>query len=107
MTRWLVAAAFLAGCSPSAEEVQAEFEDYVRGATACETAAECAIAHASCPLGCWVVVRADRVEDVERRARQLIEDYESGGQRCDYDCTEDPVPACIDEHCAAGVVEVP
>jgi hypothetical protein len=97
----LVLMVLVTACAPSEEEIQAEFDSYVRSASGCESADECAIASAGCPLGCWVAVRADRVDDVERRAEELIEDYESGGQGCDYDCASPGTPVCTDGRCDA------
>ena len=89
------------GCAPSEAEVRSEFADYVNDANACETASECAIATAYCPLGCFVAVRAERVESVERKARDLVDDYEAGGQQCVNDCAIPTGTECIDGRCAA------
>jgi hypothetical protein len=81
----------ITGCvlfAPSEEDVQSEFNDYVAGANSCSTDDQCAYASAGCPLGCQVAVRTDRVGDVERKARELIDDYESGGRACEYECVE-------------------
>jgi hypothetical protein len=100
--RWLlVASSFVLACAPSAEEVSAEFDAYVATANACALDADCAIASADCPLGCWVVVRRDRVADVERRAEELIADYERGGARCYYDCVAPGTPVCTAGRCAS------
>ena len=101
MLRTLLGLATLAaiGCSPSQEEIQREFDDYVADANGCVQDDDCAIAAAECPLGCWVAVRADRVDDVERKARELVDDYESGGSGCAYECTEAPTPRCVDAVC--------
>lgn len=85
-TSWLVAGCALS--APSEEEVRAEFDGYVDGANACDTADECAYASAGCPLGCQVAVRKERVRDVEKKARELIDDYESAGRSCDYGCVQ-------------------
>lgn len=88
----LVGAASIAtGCvlfAPSEEEVREEFNDYVSGANSCSTVDDCAYASAGCPLGCQVAVRKDRVVDVERKARELIDDYETGGRNCEYECVQ-------------------
>lgn len=97
----LAGVAALQGCAPSADEIQAAFDAHVEGANACATDGECAIASAGCPLGCWVVVRAERVADVERRAAELIADYERGGTRCEYDCVAPGTPVCVAGRCAS------
>jgi hypothetical protein len=94
-----------AGCgAPSAEEIQAEFKNYVSGANQCTGASECAVAFAACPLGCFVAVRAERKADVEAKAKELIEDYERGESRCLYGGC--PVPgalSCTEGRCAVAV----
>lgn len=97
----LLLAASLAGCAPSAEDIQAAFRETVEASNACELDTDCAIASADCPLGCWVAVRADQVESVEARADELITDYERGGPRCVYDCTAPSTPTCTDGRCTA------
>jgi hypothetical protein len=89
----------LMGCASSEGEVRAEFQAYVAGANKCTVAAECAVAWADCPLGCFAIVRADRKDDVERKARQLVSDYERGFQSCVYDCRAPGPLACIDQRC--------
>lgn len=91
-----------AGCAPTEEEIQEEFEDYVDGANSCSVASECGIAEASCPLGCFVAVRADRVASVERKARELIDDYSSGGRRCVYTCVAAGELECVRGRCSAS-----
>lgn len=89
------------GCAPSAEEVQATFAEHVATANTCTAATDCAIASVGCPLGCWVVVRVDRVDDVERRGAELVADYERGGARCYYDCVQPGAPVCTEGRCAS------
>lgn len=87
------------GCGPSEAEVRAEFQAYVAGANKCMIAAECVVAAAACPLGCFAIVRADRKDDVERKARDLVADYEQGGQACVYDCRAPGELVCVDQRC--------
>jgi hypothetical protein len=86
-----------AGCAPSEEEIERDFDAYVQRANSCSAASECGIAAVECPLGCYVPVRLDRVASVEREGRELVDDFESGGRSCDYDC---PPPGEVD--CVAG-----
>jgi hypothetical protein len=99
--RLALVAFVLVGCAATAEEVRADFEAYVAGANACAVDADCAIASGDCPVGCWVVVRVDRVDDVERRAQELVSDYERGGARCEYDCVPPGDPICDGGRCAS------
>ena len=93
----------LMGClfGRSEESVRSEFEAYVKGASVCTVASECAIAGAECPLGCFVAVRSDRVADVEAKARDLVSQYERGGRGCAYDCTTPGPLRCLEGHCHA------
>jgi hypothetical protein len=100
-----LAAGACALVAPSEEEIKAEFAAYVAKANHCQQASDCAEAHPGCPLGCSVPVRADRKADVERKAHDLIADYERGGRSCEYDCAEPGVLACVGQRCA--FVEAP
>ena len=98
----LGASSLVTGCvlfAPSEEDVRADFQDYVNGANACTSTDECAYAGAGCPLGCQIAVRKDRVGDVEKKARELIDDYESGGRACDYGCVPPQGVACRAGRC--------
>jgi hypothetical protein len=105
-TRAVCAAALalllLGGCAPSAEEIQEEFDAEVARSRACEQVSDCVVISPGCPLGCWVVVSAAAQDRVSRKARELIEDYESGGAACDYGCTEAPAVACLAGACSAA-----
>src|SRR5687767_6287192 len=97
----LVAAICLvAACedAPSDEDIRQEFDRYVQTANHCTTAAECSYAIPGCPLGCFVAVRTDRKEDVERRARALIE--RTGRGSCEYRCPLAGRLACVENRCA-------
>jgi len=90
------------GCAPSEEEIKEEFAAEVERSNDCSADSECVTATAGCPLGCWVVVNAEFKARVEQKARELVEDYESGGQGCDYECAEQPTVACVNGECAAA-----
>jgi hypothetical protein len=97
-----IATFLLSACAPSDEEVQAEFEAEVASSRACQTETDCTVISPGCPLGCWVVINASARTRLEQKARELIEDYESGGARCDYECTEAPALACLAGLCTAA-----
>ena len=99
----LVAAA-LVGCllGRSEESVRSEFDAYVKGASVCTAASECAVAGASCPLGCFAAVRSERVADVEAKGRELVSEYERGGKGCAYDCVAPGPLRCVEGHCNAN-----
>jgi len=85
----------------SEESVRSEFEAYVKGASSCTAASECAVASADCPLGCFVAVRSERVADVEAKGRELVSEYERGGKGCAYDCVPPGPLRCVEGHCNA------
>ena len=89
-------------CAPSKAEIQEEFDAEVAGSRACEEASDCVAVSPGCPLGCWVVVSTAARDRVTRKARELIEEYESGGAACDYECTEAPAVACSAGACSAA-----
>jgi hypothetical protein len=47
------------------------------------------------------VISAASRDRVAGRARELIDEYESGGAACDYECTEAPAVACSAGICSA------
>jgi hypothetical protein len=94
----LFSIAALPACGPSEEEIQKEFDAYVAARNACTVTDDCVLANADCPLGCWVAVNRAYQADVEKKARDLVTDYESGGPSCVYDC-QPAVPVCTDGHC--------
>lgn len=96
----LIGAALLAfGCAPSEEEIQEEFDAFVAQRNGCEVDADCEMASADCPLGCFVYVNRAKVAEVEAKAKDLIEEYESMGTQCAYDCIEPPGAVCEAKHC--------
>jgi hypothetical protein len=77
------------GCGSRSEaELQAEFDAYVAARNACEQPLDCVLAEAGCPLGCVVAVHHDHQRSVEAKADDLIDEYTSGGQHCDYGCLQ-------------------
>lgn len=97
----LIATVLLGACAPSMEEVQAEFNAEVASARACQTETDCTLISPGCPLDCWVAISSSARTRLEQKARELIEDYESGGAQCDYECIEAPTVACLDGLCTA------
>jgi hypothetical protein len=83
----------------SADEVRAEFEAFVEDNNSCAADDECVIVTADCPVGCYVVVNETRAEATEAKARELVEEYESGGRDCDYGCAAPGTPRCDDGRC--------
>ena len=94
----------MVGCAPSEEEVRAEFEKFVSSRRACALDADCVLAAAGCPLGCTAAVNREHQAAVEAKARELIEDYESGGAACDYECVSEQA-ACVERLCTGRPLE--
>src|SRR5262245_64921926 len=86
-------------CGASEEEVQREFNALVAASNSCTRDSDCATVSPGCPLGCIVAVNAKHKQNVERRARELIDDYEAGGQACAYGCVNPGRVACIANTC--------
>ena len=83
----LLACALIPGCAPSEEDIQEEFDEFVSTRNSCSSVDDCTIVHPGCPLGCHVGVNKAHEAAVKAKADELIDDYESGGQACAYDCT--------------------
>jgi hypothetical protein len=88
----------LMSCAPSEEEIKKEFDAYVAERNACMVTDDCVIASTGCPLGCGTAVNRVYQAAVEAKARELVDEYESEGQKCYYDCNV-PVPVCMDGRC--------
>src|SRR5689334_5156580 len=95
---WVALAA--PGCAPSEAEIKREFGDFVSKHAACTSDADCALISPGCPLGCFVAVQKSAASEGERLGRELIEDYESGGSSCEYDCVVVCGVACQANACA-------
>lgn len=92
-------AVFGLACGASEEEVQREFDAVVAASNACERDSECVEVSPGCPLGCGHAINVKHKQTVERRARELIDDYETGGRSCDYECVLRGPVACIADRC--------
>lgn len=90
------------GCGRSEEDVQAEWDEIVAASSACQSAAECVLVSPGCPLGCFVAVNSSKKAEVEAKAAELIDDYESGGTACAYGCIAPGPLECVSGKCAVG-----
>jgi hypothetical protein len=90
-------------CAPSAEEVQREYDAYVSARNACSVDSDCAIVFPSCPLGCYTAVAVQYQAAVESKARELVDEYESQGQKCYYDCQAVQGAVCTSGNCEVVV----
>jgi hypothetical protein len=52
---------------------------------------------------CFVAVRADRADACRAFARELIDDYESYGTECVYDCAAPGTVRCESDRCQVDV----
>lgn len=97
----LLSGLFCVACGPpSEEEIQQEFDEFVAERNHCSAATECTLVYPGCPLGCAVGVRTEFAGEVNDKADELIEDYESGGQACAYDCMATTAD-CVEGRCEA------
>jgi hypothetical protein len=107
-TKTLLALVFISlplaavGCGRSEEDVQKEFDAFVAEANACQQDADCVLVSPGCPLGCFVAVSSAKKAEVEEKARELIDEYQAGGQRCDYDCIAPGAITCAAGRCQVG-----
>jgi|GEM_PF-1543996 hypothetical protein len=88
------------GCAPSEQEIRKEFEEFVTRHNACERDEDCTLITPGCPLGCWTPLRKDAADEGARLADELIDDYESAGRACEYDCVSACGARCTDKVCA-------
>lgn len=98
-----IAAAALASCAPSAQEIQDEFDEVVAQSNACAEASECVLVSPGCPLGCTVAVNRDSEAAVKAKAAELIQSYESSGVSCNYGCIQPGPLACEAGRCVEGM----
>ena len=87
------------GCAPSEEEVKADWQEFLAKHQACSADSDCTLVHPGCPLGCASPINVAAAAAGERLAKDLIEDYESGGKSCDYDCVIICGAACEANRC--------
>jgi hypothetical protein len=87
------------GCAPSEEEIKADWQEFLGKHQACSADSDCTLVNPGCPLGCATPIAVDAAAAGERVANDLIEDYESGGHSCEYDCVNICGAACEANRC--------
>ncbi len=92
----------LISCAPSEEEIEAEFAAFVASRNHCEATTECVLVGLECPLGCFIAVHSQYERAVRDKSRALVEDYQSGGRSCAYDCARAPALECRMGRCFPG-----
>ena len=84
---WLASLALAAlSCAPSEEDIKHDFNEFVSKHQACTQDSECTLIHPGCPLGCVTPIATNAATAGEHLAKELIDDYESLGRSCEYDC---------------------
>lgn len=100
---WLVIAVSLlaVGCSRSDTEIKAEFDAFVATHNECavDVADECVLASADCPLGCSAAVNVKHKAVVEKKAAELVDEYETWGRKCENDCIGGKA-MCVEGRCS-------
>jgi hypothetical protein len=86
------------GCSRSEAELKAEFDAFVATRNECQATSECVLAGADCPLGCSVAVNVEHKAAVEKKAAELVAEYERWGASCAYECIGGK-PECVEGRC--------
>lgn len=95
------------GCAPSEEDVKHDWQEFLDKHQACSQNSDCTLIHPGCPLGCIAAIRADKATEGERVAADLIDDYESAGRSCEYDCIAVCGAACEAERCVIAAGDAP
>jgi len=90
------------GCGRTEEDIQEEWDETVAASNACQSAADCVLVSPGCPLGCFAAVNSAKKAEVEAKAADLIDAYESGGVACDYSCIAPGPVECSGGRCAVG-----
>src|SRR5215207_2047089 len=91
----LLVALAAAACGRSQEDIEAEWDETVAGANACQSAADCVLVSPGCPLGCFAAVNSSKKAEVEAKAADLVDEYESGGMACAYSCIAPGPLECV------------
>lgn len=94
-----VGAVALSACTPTEEQVNADFDDALASTPDCTTDEECVVIYPGCPLACFTAVHRDEEQAMKDVAADLIEAYEAGGQACAYDCLQPEDPICEESRC--------
>jgi hypothetical protein len=95
----MVVALLAMGCARSEAELKAEFDAFVATHNECAATEECVLASADCPLGCSAAVNVKHETAVEKKAAELVDEYERWGRHCDNDCVGGKA-MCIEGRCA-------
>lgn len=69
------------------------------GGRDCESDDECALLTFECPLGCYQAVNTKYVAAVQRKARELLDDYKRGSSRCFSECAIARGAQCRNRKC--------
>jgi hypothetical protein len=94
----VVGALLMVGCSRSEAELKAELDAFVATRNECAATDECVLASADCPLGCFVAVNAKHEVAVEKKAADLVAEYERWGRACEYECIAGKAE-CVEGRC--------
>lgn len=80
-------------------DLQAEFDAFVAQHNSCTSDADCTLVDPGCPLGCYAAVNLESVGATEAKAQELVDEYQSSGQACNYDCIAPAPIRCEAQHC--------
>jgi hypothetical protein len=71
---------------PTEQEVRDEFAAFVATRNHCDSQDDCVLVETGCPLPCHAAVNGHYRNEVEAKARELIEEWNDGTRSCDYLC---------------------
>jgi hypothetical protein len=80
---WISSGAFAVGLALGCAS-ERSVERAIVDAGYCEVDADCVAISGECPFGCWVVINATEVDDIERRMERYRQ--QRVGAQCVYDC---------------------
>jgi hypothetical protein len=89
------------------EALRKQFEAYVDTVNACTADMDCTVIFPGCPLGCFVAVPEARREEIEKKARSMLDEFGGGASVCVYNCAANGPPRCTDRRCTANPVPGP
>lgn len=94
----VVASLLFFGCGRSDAELKAELDAFVATRNECAASSECVLASADCPVGCFAAVNVEHKAAVEKKAAELVAEYERWGAACDYECISGGAE-CVEGRC--------
>lgn len=90
---WVAVFVFASSCTPTADEVKAEFDAALSATKDCDLDASCVVLKTGCPLGCFVAVHEDDQDEIDQLSSELTTMYITSSD------IDDVIEACGDIQC--------